>query len=82
MIVIKINDVLATRSRVIYLGRRPHRATLILFNLLSISINTLIRDYSIIDYYYLKKSRRRSRPPNVIINIIIAITIAIVIVSI
>ena len=35
MIVVKIDGVLATRSRVIYLGRRPHRAALILSNLLS-----------------------------------------------
>ena len=35
MIVIKINKVLATRLRVIYLGRRPYRAALILSNLLS-----------------------------------------------
>ena len=34
IIVIKIDNVLATRSRVIYLGRRPHRAALILSNLL------------------------------------------------
>ena len=39
IIVVKINDVLATRSRVIYLDRRPHRAALILSNLLS----TLLR---------------------------------------
>ena len=36
MIVIKIDRVLATRLRVIYLDRRPYRATLILSNLLSI----------------------------------------------
>ena len=36
MIVIKINNVLATRPRVKYLGRRPHRAGLILSNLLLI----------------------------------------------
>ena len=52
---VKINYLLARRSRVKYLGRRPYRATLILFNLLSISIKTLFRGRSIIDYYYLKK---------------------------
>ena len=56
MIVIKINNVLARRSRVKYLGRRPHRTTLILFNFLSISIKILFRGRSIIDYYYLKKA--------------------------
>ena len=35
MIVVKIDGVLATRPRAIYLGRRPHRAALILSNLLS-----------------------------------------------
>ena len=35
MIVVKINGVLATRPRATYLGRRPHRAALILSNLLS-----------------------------------------------
>ena len=35
MIVVKIDGVLATRPRAIYLGRRPHRAGLILSNLLS-----------------------------------------------
>ena len=54
MIVIKIDDVLATRSWAKYLGRRPHRATLILSNLID-PIKTLFRDRSIIDYYYLKK---------------------------
>ena len=36
IIVIKIDNVLATRSRAIYLDRRPYRATLILSNLLSV----------------------------------------------
>ena len=35
MIVVKIDDVLATRPWVIYLGRSPYRAALILSNLLS-----------------------------------------------
>ena len=43
MIVIKINNVLATRPRAIYLGRRPHRAALILSNLLSVPAKTLSR---------------------------------------
>ena len=36
MIVVKIDGVLATRPRAIYLDRRPHRAALILSNLLSV----------------------------------------------
>ena len=44
MIVIKIDGVLATRPRVIYLGRRPHRAALI--SLIG-SIKTLFRDRSV-----------------------------------
>ena len=55
MIVVKIDGVLATRPRVIYLGRRPHRAALILSNLLSVPIKTLFRGYSITNYHYLKK---------------------------
>ena len=39
MIVVRLIDVLARRSKIIYLGRRPHRAALILSNLLS----TLLR---------------------------------------
>ena len=50
----KINGVLATRLRAIYLGRRSYRAALILSNLID-SIKILFRDRSIIDYYYLKK---------------------------
>ena len=46
MIVIKINNVLATRSSAKYLGRRPHRATLILSNLID-PIKTLFRGRSI-----------------------------------
>ena len=34
MIVVKINDVLARRPGARYLGRRPHRAGLILSNLI------------------------------------------------
>ena len=43
MIVVKIDGVLATRPRAIYLGRRPHRAGLILSNLLSVPAKTLSR---------------------------------------
>ena len=49
IIVIKIDGVLATRLRVIYLGRRPYRATLILSNLID-PIKTLFRDRPIILY--------------------------------
>ena len=49
MIVIKINNILAKRPRVKYLGRRPHRAALILSNLLSVPIKTLSRNRSIIE---------------------------------
>ena len=51
----KINDILDTRLRVIYLGRRPYRAGLILSNLLSIPIKTLFRGRSVTNYHYLKK---------------------------
>ena len=51
---IRLTNVLATRSKIIYLGRRPYRAALILSNLID-SIKILFRDYSIIDYYYFKK---------------------------
>ena len=54
IIVIRIINILATRSKIIYLDRRSYRATLILSNLIN-SIKTLFRNYSIIDYYYLKK---------------------------
>ena len=50
----KINNVLATRLRVIYLDRRSYRAKLILSNLLSISIKTLFKDRSIIIYFEIK----------------------------
>ena len=36
MIVVRLIYVLATRPKAIYLGRRPHRAGLILSNLLSV----------------------------------------------
>ena len=54
MIVVRLIDVLATRPKAIYLDRRPHRATLILSNLID-PIKILFRDRSIIDYHYLKK---------------------------
>ena len=44
----KINNILATRLRAIYLGRRLYRAKLILSNLLSIPIKTLFRGRSVI----------------------------------
>ena len=44
---IRLINILARRLRVIYLDRRSHRATLILFNLID-SIKTLFRDRSII----------------------------------
>ena len=45
---IKTDNILATRSRVIYLGGRPHRAGLILSNLLSVPVKTLFRGRSVI----------------------------------
>ena len=54
MIVIRLIDILARRSRVKYLGRRPYRAALILSNLID-PIKILFRNRSVIDYYYLKK---------------------------
>ena len=54
MIVIKIDDVLATRPWVKYLGRRPYRAALILSNLINLS-RSFFYDRSIIDYSLFKE---------------------------
>ena len=61
----KINNILATRSRVIYLGRRPYRAALILSNLLLILLDPLQKSfYNRLPLF--KESQRRPYSPNVI----------------
>ena len=55
MIVVKIDGVLATRPWAKYLGRRPHRAALILSNLIG-PAKTLSRGRPVTDCHYSKKA--------------------------